>query len=78
MSTEAEAFVESVLVNDDPNAESGAAQINIKLTNGMMIVRHTDRTGPVLLRVPIYEGDWGKLWNCLERLGDTSKAVRAT
>lgn len=73
----AQAFVESVLVNDDPNAERGAAQVNIKLTNGMLIVRHTDLTGHVLLRVPVYEGDWQKLWDCLEGLGDTSEAVRA-
>jgi hypothetical protein len=63
--------------NDDPNAERGAAACHIKLTEGVITVRHTDHDGPVLLRVPAHEGDWQKLWDCLEGLGDTSRAIRA-
>ena len=56
----------------------GAAACHIELTKCVLTVRHNDGDGPILLRVPAYEGDWSTLWTCLERLGNTSKAFRAT
>lgn len=56
----------------------GAAAFHAELSKGVLTVRHTDKDGPELLRVPLYEGDWSELWRCMESLGDTKQQRRAS
>jgi len=65
------------LVRDRQGAQ-GAAAFHADLAEGVLTVRHTDEDGSVLLRVPLYEGDWSTLWACMESLGNTSERYRAT
>ncbi|MFL0774173.1 MAG: hypothetical protein AB8A39_05360 [Prochlorococcus sp.] len=66
-----------LLVRDRKGAQ-GAAAFHADLKKGVLTVRHTDENGPVLLRVPLYEGDWSALWSCMESLGKTNERYRAT
>ena len=46
--------------------ESGSAQINIELSDGKVIVRHTDSIGAILMTTKVYKGYWKNLWSALE------------
>jgi len=47
--------------------EKGGAQINIRLIDGKMIVRHTNQEGVLLHERNCYDGEWDELWEFIRR-----------
>ena len=47
--------------------ESGAAAINIKLSAGIITVRHTGPEGEILAKGPAPSGSWDRIWEVLEQ-----------
>lgn len=47
--------------------EKGGAQINIRLRDGKMIVRHTNQEGVLLHERNCFNGEWDELWEFIRR-----------
>ena len=55
--------------------EIGCAEINIKLTNGIISVNHTDNNFELASWVGS-KGDWNKIWSLIDSLVKNNKGFR--
>lgn len=55
--------------------ENGSAEINIKLTNGIISVNHTDINFELASWVGS-KGDWNKIWSLIDSLVKKNKGFR--